>query len=60
MRPKDIWFEEMERIYNEKLDAGMPDALAYEQAGDEAHQATTDRLAIAADHARQIKKEGGQ
>lgn len=55
---KEIWFAEMERLYAEKLDAGVPDSQAYEQAGDEAHDATRERLADMIDLARLRKKEG--
>lgn len=55
---KDIWFDEMERLLNEKLDAGVPFDKAYEQAGEQADGATADRLADMIDHARLLKKEG--
>ena len=55
---KDIWFAEFERLYNEKLDAGVRDGLAYMEAGEEADAATRERLADMIDHARLLKKEG--
>lgn len=55
---KEMWFREMERLYNEALDDGVPDAEAYKQAGEKAHDALQGRLSDMADLARQRKKEG--
>lgn len=54
----DLWFREFERLLNEKVDAGIPEDRAYEQAGDEAHGAVSERLADMIDLARLRKKEG--
>lgn len=56
---KELWFREFERLYSEKLDAGIPDRLAYGQAGNEAHGALAERLADRADRERKRRKEEG-
>ncbi len=53
---KDLWFKEMERIYHEKLDAGIPDDKAYNDAAEEADSALTDRLADMIDYERMRRK----
>jgi len=55
---KELWFREMERLYNEALDDGVPDDEAYKQAGEKAHDALSERLADLADRERLRKKEG--
>ncbi len=51
-----MWFIEMERIYNEKLDAGIPDHQAYNEASNEADSAVTERIADMIDNERMRKK----
>lgn len=57
---KDLWFAEMERILAEKEDAGIPFEQAYEQAGNEASGALTERLADMADMERKRRREEGR
>ena len=53
---KELWFAEMERILNDKLDKGMDWDKAYEQASNEAGPALLDRFADIADRQKKIKR----
>lgn len=56
MSYKDIWFAEMERKLNEKLDAGKKFDQAYEEASFEALDSATNKLADMADRAKKIAR----
>lgn len=59
-RVKDLYFDEMERKFNELLDQGMDEDKAYEKASDEAYHSLGDRMADLADQARQRQKDEGK
>lgn len=57
MSGKDLWFDEMERLLNEKIDAGISEDRAYDEASNEAGPALAERLADMADMERKRRKE---
>lgn len=56
---KELWFREFERLYNEKMDAGIPAHRAYAEAGQEAHGELIEKLADMADLERKRRRENG-
>lgn len=55
---KDLYLDEVERLMAEFEDQGMPSAVAYELASEQAYGAMREKLADRADEARARAKEG--
>jgi len=56
----ELWFREFERRLNAKLDAGIPEDKAYDEAGEEAGPALAENFADAADFLRKRRREEGK
>ena len=57
---KDLWFDEMERLMQQYIDAGMPEDEAYEKASEMAGSSVAERLADMADYERKRRREEGK
>lgn len=59
-RVKDLYFDEMERKFNELLDQGINEDEAYEKASNDAYNSLGDKMADIADRERQRQKDEGK
>ena len=59
-RVKDLYFDEMERKFNELMDQGMDEEAAYEKASNDAYNSLGDRMADMADQEKQRLKDEGK
>ncbi len=57
---KEAWFRQMERDLAEKLDKGIPEDRAYQEASEEAYEKTMDALLEKADMERKRRREEGK
>jgi hypothetical protein len=57
---KEQWFRQMERDLAEKLDKGIPEDRAYQEASDEAYEKTMDAMLEKADMERRRRREEGK
>lgn len=57
---KDLWFDEMEHLAQQYIDAGMDEDEAYEKASDMADSSLAERLADLADYERKRRREEGK